>query len=39
MTEIDAGEPHGLWPSDLNERAERLLTFIVGHLLVSSRTR
>src|SRR4051794_14160284 len=34
MNDTNTGEPRGLWPSDLHERAASVLSFIVGHLLV-----
>ena len=34
MTGMSAGEPHEPWPPDLHERADAVLNFIVGHVLV-----
>src|SRR3954447_9753622 len=37
MTGMSAGEPHGLWPADLNERAAEVLEFIAGHVIVQDQ--
>jgi hypothetical protein len=31
MHDTNAGEPHGLWPSDADARAASVLAFVVGH--------
>src|SRR4051812_42371857 len=37
MTANGAGEPHGLWPADLHERAAEVLEFIAGHVIVQDQ--